>query len=171
MSTIAPPRRFVVASSDERAALAELEAAFVEPAPAESSVVAPDGRQIALPASAARLLREIVHDLAQGLVVELAALGPELTTQQAAAALQVPEACPSGLIPLANSEMVMRGAPRDVGMSEDTCIRVPIGCRAKGWSDVVASPPPDRGPAGDRARGSRRLPQGEHVHEDARRVG
>lgn len=88
MSAIAPSRQFVVASSDEREALAELEAVLVEPTLATMSVVAVDGRQITLPASA---LREIVHDLARGFAVELAALPPEMTTGQAAAALHVPE--------------------------------------------------------------------------------
>ena len=98
MSSIAPPRQLIIASSDERVALVELEAVLVVPAQAELSVVAADGRQVALPASAAGLIREIVRGLAQGFAVELAARPPELTAVEAAAFLHVPEFYLLGLI-------------------------------------------------------------------------
>ncbi len=47
------------------------------------------GEKVALPASALRLFHELVHLLAQGQVVTLVPAGKELTTQQAAAILNV----------------------------------------------------------------------------------
>ena len=80
----------IAASEDERAALAELAGLL---AAADEGVglalVGAGDKQVTLPASAARVLRRAVEELARGRSVSVVEMPCELTTQQAAELLHV----------------------------------------------------------------------------------
>ena len=84
-------REPVAAEDSEQKLLGELDG-FLSMGRESSSapvLLGRDGRKVALPDSALRLLHEMVHFLAQGRVVTVVSAGKELTTQQAADILNI----------------------------------------------------------------------------------
>ncbi len=92
------PQDPVLAMPDEQQALSRLESLMLQsqnwsegannqaPSP---QFVGSDGQSVALPPSLVGLLRQLVHDLAQGRAVMLVSHDQELTTQQAADLLNI----------------------------------------------------------------------------------
>jgi len=81
----------VQAPETERPAIQGLEALFSQPMPAHAHarLVGPNGEDLSLPPSVYSLLRQVVHNLAQGRAVTIMPIEQELTTQQAADLLNV----------------------------------------------------------------------------------
>jgi excisionase family DNA binding protein len=79
----------VAAPESERPRLHELDALLDGDPAAPTRLIGPDGRAVELPASAVALLRRLVHFLAEGHAVTVEPQDRELTTQQAAAILNV----------------------------------------------------------------------------------
>jgi excisionase family DNA binding protein len=82
----------VAARDEEHSQLAKIEGLyerFDEGQPGMVRLVGPNDQQIDLPESVVRLLRQIVHVLAQGEAVSIVPVHKELTTQQAADLLNV----------------------------------------------------------------------------------
>lgn len=91
MVTTISPRGPVMAAAHERSALTELAALLDGRDAGRVTLVTADGRQIELPETAAGLLREVIHALAQERAVAVGSLPKDLTTDQAANLLNVPE--------------------------------------------------------------------------------
>ena len=79
----------VQATDGEAASIRELDEALAAPTFAPALVIAPDGKQLRLPAAVRRLLVQAVHELARGRAVTVVPVNTELTTQQAADVLNV----------------------------------------------------------------------------------
>jgi|SRR5579883_3090652 len=82
-------REPIAARDAEYAALIDLDRALRSDAGSAPALVLPDGAQVALPETVARILRRAVHELARDRAVQLLTLGRDLTTQQAADLLNV----------------------------------------------------------------------------------
>ncbi len=78
------PRELVTSSEQDIGLIRELEHFLYEQTHRSAKLVAPDGEQIAIPASVYAALRRIVPLMAEGAAIGLVPLHQELTTQQAA---------------------------------------------------------------------------------------
>lgn len=79
----------IAATEDERSTIDEVEQFLARQLTHPARLVGPDGEEIELPASAFRLLKDVVHQLAQGHAVSIVPVHMELTTQEAADLLNV----------------------------------------------------------------------------------
>lgn len=69
---------------EESSAVRELDSELHEAEVAPTSLIAPDGRKLELPASVFEVLARVVHEMARGNAVSVVPIGMMLTTQQAA---------------------------------------------------------------------------------------
>ena len=81
-STLA--REPVRAPEAEASAIRELDALLTKPATPAARLISPSGKELELPLSVYRVLRQIIHHMARGKAVTIAPVDAELTTQQAA---------------------------------------------------------------------------------------
>src|SRR3954468_23814627 len=79
----------ILPTADETAALRRLDADLSREAAPDAELIRPSGERYALPNSAYRLLKEIVHELAVGNAVSVFPIREQLTTRQAADLLNV----------------------------------------------------------------------------------
>lgn len=79
----------VAAAQHEHPALLELDRLLNNGRPREASLVGPDGERINLPESLFRVLRQVIHALAEDQAVSVVPVHKQLTTQQAADLLNV----------------------------------------------------------------------------------
>jgi excisionase family DNA binding protein len=84
MSTATLERQPIAATEEERSTIAEVEEFLARQLATAAQLVGPSGETITLPASAFRVLRDVIHHLAQGNAVSTVPVQMELTTQQAA---------------------------------------------------------------------------------------
>src|SRR4051794_20058702 len=84
MSTATLERQPIAATEEERSTIAAVEEFLTRQLATAAKLVGPNGETIALPASAFRVLKDVIHQLAQGNAVSIVPVQMELTTQQAA---------------------------------------------------------------------------------------
>lgn len=112
----------ITAADNERPALNEIDRLFRDvlvPGGARSlKLVGPQGEEIALPDSVYRLLRQVVHELAQGKAVTVVPVHQELTTQEAADILNVSRPYLVKLLEEGQIPFVKTGTHRRVRLSD-----------------------------------------------------
>lgn len=84
MSTATLEQQPIAATEEERATIAAVEAFLMRQIADSAKLVGPDGETIPLPASAFRVLKDVIHQLARGNAVSIVPVHMELTTQEAA---------------------------------------------------------------------------------------
>lgn len=82
-------REPIAATEDERSAITEIEQLLARRRSQTPKLIGPGGEEFDLPESAFRLLRDVIHLLAQDHAVSIVPVHKELTTQEAADLLNV----------------------------------------------------------------------------------
>lgn len=82
-------REPIAATAEERSTITQVEQFLTRRRACPARLVGPDNEEIELPESAFRLLKDVIHQLAQGHAVSIMPVHMELTTQEAADLLNV----------------------------------------------------------------------------------
>ena len=82
-------RELITTTEEERSTITEVERFLARCRACPARLVSPDGEEIELPEAAFRVLKDVIHQLAQGHAVALMPVHMELTTQEAADLLNV----------------------------------------------------------------------------------